>query len=104
MVNEMNVKLLARLLERAAVHIEEQTKRQYDLTPIRLSEELRDRLAEHMIAEAGVIVPRALTDDDAVRLGADAVGNVPTEPAEIALCVREGLERIAKGEGRGAVT
>jgi len=29
---------------------------------------------------------------------ADAVGSIPTEPTEIALCVREGLEKIARGE------
>jgi len=51
----------------------------------------------HHLSEQGVLVPAALTDDEAVKIGADAVGNVPTEPAEIALCVREGLERIARG-------
>jgi hypothetical protein len=55
-----------------------------------------EALARHL-AEQGVLVPAALTDDEAVKLGADAVGNVPTDPAEIALCVREGLERIARG-------
>jgi hypothetical protein len=45
------------------------------------------------------LVPAALTDDQAVKIGADAVGNISTEPAEIALCVREGLERIARGDG-----
>jgi hypothetical protein len=53
-------------------------------------------LAQHL-ADSGVLVPAALTDDEAVKIGADAVGNVPTEPAEIALCVRAGLERIAGG-------
>jgi hypothetical protein len=42
--------------------------------------------------------PAALTDDQAVKLGADAVGGIPTEPTEIALCVREVLEKIARGE------
>jgi hypothetical protein len=50
----------------------------------------------------GVLVPAVLTDDEAVKLGADAVGAMPTDPAEIALCVREGLERIARGDGRRA--
>jgi hypothetical protein len=50
-----------------------------------------------LLAERGVLVPAALTDDEAVKLGADAIGSVPTEPAEIALCIREGLERIARG-------
>jgi hypothetical protein len=57
-----------------------------------------EALAEHL-AVAGVLYPAALTDDEAVKLGADAVGSTPTEPTEIALCVREGLERIARGEG-----
>jgi hypothetical protein len=52
--------------------------------------------ARHL-AEQGVLASAALTDDEAVKIGADAVGSVPTEPAEIALCVREGLERIARG-------
>jgi hypothetical protein len=55
-----------------------------------------ETIAQHL-AERGVLVPAALTDDEAVKIGADAVGNIPTEPAEIALCVREGLERIARG-------
>jgi hypothetical protein len=45
-----------------------------------------------------VLYPAALTDDQAVKLGADAVGGLPTDPTEIALCVRDGLERIARGE------
>jgi hypothetical protein len=57
----------------------------------------RAELQAHFLASKGVLVPAALTEDDAVKLGADAVGNIPTEPAEIALCVREGLERIARG-------
>jgi hypothetical protein len=31
-------------------------------------------------------------------IGADAAGNVPTDRAEIRLCVRQNLERIARGE------
>ena len=38
-----------------------------------------------------------LAEHQAVKLGADAVGDVPTDPTEIALCVREGLERVARG-------
>ena len=53
--------------------------------------------AEHLAA-AGVLYPAALTDDQVVKLGADAVGSIPTEPTEIALCVREELEKIARGE------
>jgi hypothetical protein len=44
------------------------------------------------------LVPAALTDDQAVAIGADANGTLPAERTEIALCVRQGLEQIAKGE------
>jgi hypothetical protein len=57
-----------------------------------------EALAQHLAA-AGVLYPAALTDDQAVKLGADAVGSIPAEPTEIALCVREGLEKIARGDG-----
>jgi hypothetical protein len=56
-----------------------------------------DAVARHL-ARRGVIAPVALTDDEAVKLGADAAGTMPTEPGEIALCVREGLTRIARGD------
>jgi hypothetical protein len=55
-----------------------------------------DAIARHL-AGRGVIAAVALTDDEAVKLGADAAGTVPTEPGEIALCVREGLARVARG-------
>jgi hypothetical protein len=55
-----------------------------------------DPIARHL-ARRGVLAAVALTDDEAVKLGADAAGTVPTEPGEIALCVREGLARIARG-------
>jgi hypothetical protein len=55
-----------------------------------------DAIARHL-ARRGVLAPVALTDDEAVKLGADAAGTLPTEPGEIALCVREGLARIARG-------
>jgi hypothetical protein len=57
-----------------------------------------EELARHLAA-AGVLYPAALTDDQAVKIGADAVGSIPTDPSEIALCVREVLERIARGDG-----
>ena len=50
------------------------------------------------LARQGVIVPAAVTDDQAVNVGANAVGALPTDPAAIALCVREGVEQIARGE------
>jgi hypothetical protein len=55
-----------------------------------------EALARHL-ADAGVLVPAALTDDEAVKIGADAAGQVPSDRTEIALCVREGLEKIARG-------
>lgn len=59
-----------------------------------------EAVARHL-ATAGVLLPVALTNDEAVKIGADAAGSLPTDPAEIALCVREGLARIARGSGRG---
>jgi hypothetical protein len=56
-----------------------------------------EAIARHLAAQ-GVLVPAALSDDEAIKIGADAVGNVPTDPGEIALCVREGLEHIARGD------
>ena len=55
------------------------------------------RVAQHL-SDQGVLVPSVLTEDEAVKIGADATGAAPTDRSEIALCVREGLERIAKGE------
>jgi hypothetical protein len=55
-----------------------------------------EALPEHLAA-AGVLYRAAVTDDQAVKLGADAVGELPTDPTEIALCVRGGGERIARG-------
>jgi len=57
-----------------------------------------EALARHLAA-SGVLYPAALTDDQAVKLGADAVGSIPIEPTEVALCVRENLEKVARGEG-----
>jgi hypothetical protein len=55
-----------------------------------------ETLAQHL-AGAGVSVA-ALTEDQAVAIGAEAAGAVPTDRTEIALRVRQGLEEIAKGE------
>jgi hypothetical protein len=62
---------------------------------------LRDTIAgvARYLSDAGVLVPGVLTEEEAVKIGADAAGTVPAERSEIALCVREGLERIARGEG-----
>ena len=54
-------------------------------------------IAQHL-SDQGVLVPGVLTEDQAVKIGADAAGTVPADASEIALCVRQGLERIAKGE------
>ena len=83
MPNLLNIAELTRLLESAPK----------DSDHVHTLEELQ----AHFLAANGVLAPAALTDDEAVKIGADAVGNLPTEPAEIALCVREGLERIARG-------
>jgi hypothetical protein len=42
-------------------------------------------------------LPRGSHRRPGVKLGAEAVGSIPTEPAEIPLCVREELEMIARG-------
>ena len=88
-MNERNVERLRLML------IEECRRLRHLLSP-----ETVDALASALAAR-GVLVPAVLTDDEAVKIGADAVGAMPTDPAEIALCVREGLERIAKGEPTG---
>ena len=56
-----------------------------------------EALARHL-ADDGVLVPASLTDDQAVSITADSSGAVPTDRTEIALCVREGLQKIAQGE------
>ena len=40
-------------------------------------------------------------EEEAVKIGADAAGTIPPDRSEIALCVRQDLERIAKGEPDG---
>ncbi|MBA3257841.1 MAG: hypothetical protein H0T68_00035 [Gemmatimonadales bacterium] len=39
------------------------------------------------LAARGVLVPKSLSEDEAVKIGADAAGTIPNDPAEIALCV-----------------
>jgi len=56
-----------------------------------------EELARHL-ADAGVIIPASLTDDQAVSIGANAASMVPRDRTEIALCVRQALEQIARGE------
>ena len=54
-------------------------------------------LAWQHLADAGVLFPAALTDDEALKIGVDAAGTMPSDRSEIALCVREGLEKLARG-------
>ena len=61
----------------------------------------RAELQAHFLAARGVIVPAALTEEEAGKIGADAAGTIPPDRSEIALCVRQDLERIAKGEPDG---
>ena len=91
MANERNVTALIQIFIAVGADFVKQSGQPPD--PITHAEWLAKRLAAK-----GVLVPSALTDDEAVRIGADASGNVPSDRTEIALCVREGLERIAKGE------
>ena len=98
MPNERNVAALEALLTEAAAG-------QLDLVPPPFREMIGDGVRQTITQVAqylsgrGVLVPSVLTEAEAVRIGADAAGGVPTERAEVALCVREGLERIARGEG-----
>ena len=64
-----------------------------------IEQPLRETIAHvaRYLSDQGVLVPGVLTEDEAVKIGADAAGTVPAERSEIALCVREGLERIARG-------
>jgi hypothetical protein len=98
MPNERNVAALEALLTEAAAG-------QLELVPPPFQEMIGDgvrqtitQVAQYLSAR-GVLVPSVLTEAEAVRIGADAAGSVPTERSEVALCVREGLERIARGEG-----
>ena len=97
MPNERNVAALEAMLAHAAEGQLEAVPPQFrDM----IEESVRQtiaRVAQHL-SEQGVLVPSVLTEDEAVKIGADATGTTPTDRAEIALCVREGLERIAKGE------
>jgi hypothetical protein len=56
-----------------------------------------ESLAQHLAGQ-GVIVPAALTDDQAASIGADAAGVAATDRTEIGFCVRERLQKIAKGQ------
>ena len=49
------------------------------------------------LAALRALVPAALTEDEAVNIGADAVGSPPTDPSEIAMCVREGARADRSG-------
>ena len=96
MPNERNVAALEAMLTEAAAG-------QLDLVPPPFREMIDDSVRQTIAQVAqylsgrGVLVPSVLTEDEAVRIGADA-GSVPTERSEVALCVREGLERIARGD------
>jgi hypothetical protein len=57
-------------------------------------------VAQHL-SDQGVLVPSVLTEDEAVKIGADSAGKVPGDRSETALCVREGLERIAEVRPEG---
>jgi hypothetical protein len=81
MPNQMNIRALLQVLRNA---------------PGLPSGTAAEVLAQHL-ADAGVLYPAALTDDEAIKIGADAAGLLPSDRTEVALCVREGLEKIARG-------
>jgi hypothetical protein len=97
MPNERNVAALHTLLAQAA-------EGQLDMVPPAFHEMIAQGVRETIarvaryLSDQGVLVPNILTEDEAVKLGADAAGALPGDRSEIAICVREGLERIAKGE------
>jgi hypothetical protein len=98
MPNERNIAALQGLLTQAA-------EGQLSLVPPQFREMIEEsvrqtiaQIAQYLSAQ-GVLVPGVLTEDEAVKIAAEAAGAVPSDRSEIALCVREGLERIAKAEG-----
>jgi hypothetical protein len=97
MPNERNVAALEAMLAQAA-------EGQLDTVPPPFHEMIEESVREAIahvaqyLSDPGVLVPSVLTEDEAVKIGADAAGTLPGDRSEIALCVREGLERIAKGE------
>jgi hypothetical protein len=97
MPNERNVAALEAILTEAAAG-------QLDLVPApyraMIDDSVRQTIAyvAQYLSGRGVLVPGVMTEDEAVGIGADATGSVPTERSEVALCVRQGLERIARGD------
>ena len=89
MASQRNVAALEVLLAQAA-------EGQLSLVPPQFREMIEESVRQTIahvaqyLSEQGVLVPSVLTDDEAVKIGADAAGTVPTERSEIALCVREG--------------
>ena len=49
------------------------------------------------LADHGVLAASALTDDDGVAIAADASTTAAEERGELALCVRQRLDKIARG-------
>ena len=96
MPNERNVAALEALLNQAAEASLGAVPPQFQMM---LEGPLRETIAHvaRYLSDEGVLVPSVLTEEEAVKFGADAAGTVPAERSEIALCVREGLERIARG-------
>jgi hypothetical protein len=96
MANELNIAALEALLTQAAEGSLGAVPPPFQAM---LEEPLRQTIAgvARYLSERGVLVPSVLTEEEAVKIGADAAGNVPSDRSEIALCVREGLERIARG-------
>ena len=96
MPNERNVAALEALLTQAAEGALAAVPPPFQEM---IEQGVRQTVAEvaRYLSDQGVLVPSVLTEEEAVKIGADAAGTVPAERSEIALCVREGLERIARG-------
>ena len=96
MPNERNVAALEALLTRASEGALGAVPPPFQEM---IEQGVRQTIAEiaRYLSDEGVLVPGVLTEEEAVKIGADAAGTVPSDRSEIALCVREGLERIARG-------
>ena len=97
MPNKRNVAALQALLARAA-------EGPLEAVPLPFQEMMQESVRQTIahvaeyLSDNGVLVPSVLTEEEAVKIGADAAGTIPADRSEIALCVREGLERIARDE------
>jgi hypothetical protein len=58
--------------------------------------------AAEFLASHGILAVTVLTHDEAVKIAVDATRLAPSDSGTVALCIRELLEQIAKGQLTGA--